>query len=90
MQVIELAKKYAKSPAQIILCHTICRGISVVPKTNNPARLSKNFQVLFDFDDEDFLKMDILMGIRGENGVRNLEMTEYLRFDNFNEETEEP
>lgn len=85
-----MAKKYGKTPAQIVLCHTICRGISVVPKTNNSARISENFEILFDLDDGDFHKLDNLMGPRGENGVRNLEMTEYLGFDNFNEEVEEP
>lgn len=87
---MELAKKYNKTPAQIVLCATICRGISVVPKSNNPKRIFENFDVLFDFDDEDFNKMNDLVGVRGENGVRNLEMTAYLGFDNFNEEVEEP
>jgi len=85
-----LARKYAKTPAQIVLCQTICRGISVVPKTNNSARILENFETLFNLDDEDFHNIDNLMGPRGENGVRNLEMTEYLGFDNFNEEVEEP
>jgi len=40
--------------------------------------------------DEDFKVLDNLMGERGERGVRNLEMRDYLGFDNFNEEIEEP
>ncbi|CAG8971707.1 hypothetical protein HYALB_00003175 [Hymenoscyphus albidus] len=43
--VKELAKKYGKTPARIILCYTICRGISVLPKSNNISRISENYQV---------------------------------------------
>ena len=50
----------------------------------------ENFEVLFEIEDEDFRKVDELMGVHGEKGIRNLEMTEYLGFDNFNEEVEEP
>jgi diketogulonate reductase-like aldo/keto reductase len=87
---VALAQKYSKTPAQVILCHTICRGISVVPKSNNQSRIVENFEVLFEIEDEDFRKVDELMGVHGEKGIRNLEMTEYLGFDNFNEEVEEP
>ena len=87
---MKLAKKYNKTPAQIVLCATICRGISVVPKSNSPERIVENFGILFDFEDEDFKRLDDLVGVRGENGVRNLEMTAYLGFDKFNEEVEEP
>lgn len=40
--------------------------------------------------DEDFALIDNLMGKDGENGVRNLNSLEYLGFDNYNEEYEEP
>ena len=62
----------------------------MVPKSNNQKRIVENFDVLFEIEDEDFCKVDNLMGVRGERGVRNLEMTAYLGFDNFNEEVEEP
>ncbi|KAL9120852.1 MAG: hypothetical protein Q9187_002590 [Circinaria calcarea] len=88
--ISDLAQKYCKTPAQIILCHSLCRGISVIPKTNNPKRIVENFDILFDLEEDDFRKVDELMGVNGENGVRNLEMTAYLGFDNFNEVTEEP
>ena len=41
-------------------------------------------------DEADFKLIDNLMGERGERGIRNLETREYLGFDNFNEEVEEP
>ena len=41
-------------------------------------------------DKEDFDTIDCLMGKNGERGVRNLETRDYLGFDNFNEEVEEP
>ena len=90
MQILELAKKYGKTPAQIVLNHTLCSGISVVPKTNNLQRLEENFNVLFHIEDTDFRDIAELVGVHGEKGIRNLEMTDYLGFDNFNEEFEEP
>jgi diketogulonate reductase-like aldo/keto reductase len=89
-QILQIAQKYDKTPAQLILCHTICRGISVIPKTNNPKRILENFDVRFELHEDDFKTVDKLMGERGERGVRNLETRDYLGFDNFNEVIEEP
>ncbi|EGD85998.1 hypothetical protein H112_06917 [Trichophyton rubrum D6] len=88
--LLKLAQKYDKTVAQVVLCHTICRGISVIPKTNNSKRIIENFDILFEMDEADFKLIDNLMGERGERGIRNLETREYLGFDNFNEEVEEP
>lgn len=52
--VLELAKKYNKTPAQILLRHMVQRGISAIPKSTNPSRVRENFNI-FDFkltDDE--------------------------------------
>lgn len=46
--VQQLSKQYGKTPAQILLRHTIQRGVAVIPKSSNPARLKENFDV-FDF-----------------------------------------
>ena len=41
-------------------------------------------------DEEDYRLIDNLVGENGERGVRNLDSLEYLGFDNYNEEVEEP
>ncbi len=40
----EIATKHGRTPAQIIIKSTLQRGIGVIPKTSNPARLQQNFQ----------------------------------------------
>lgn len=50
----------------------------------------ENFDCIFDMADEDFELIDNVMGENGEKGVRNLDSLEYLGFDNYNEEFEEP
>ena len=85
-----MAKKYSRTPAQIILCHLLCRGISVIPKSNNDKRILENFDCVFDLADEDFKLIDNLMGENGERGVRNFDPEEYLGFDNYDEKVERP
>lgn len=46
--VLELSKKYNKTPAQILLRHTMQRGVAVIPKSSNPLHLRENFEI-FDF-----------------------------------------
>jgi methylglyoxal/glyoxal reductase len=47
-KLVEIAKKYHKSPAQIILRWDIQMGVSPIPKSSNPQRLRENFEI-FDF-----------------------------------------
>jgi alcohol dehydrogenase (NADP+) len=47
--VKEVAQKYSRTPAQILLRHTIQQGVSVIPKSTNAERLKQNFDV-FDFE----------------------------------------
>jgi len=89
-QVLAVAEKYSKTPAQVLLCYLLHRGISVIPKSNNLDRIVENFDCLFDLAHEDFRLLDTIAGENGELGVRNLESREYLGFDNYNEEFEEP
>ncbi|EQC45513.1 aldo/keto reductase [Bacteriovorax sp. Seq25_V] len=42
--IVELAKKYQKTPAQIILNWSILRGTIVIPKTVTPARAKENLE----------------------------------------------
>ena len=43
--VIEIAKKYKKSPAQVLLRHGIQRGIVVLAKSDSENRIKSNFEV---------------------------------------------
>ncbi|GMS88835.1 hypothetical protein PENTCL1PPCAC_11010, partial [Pristionchus entomophagus] len=47
--VEEMAKRYGKTPAEILLRHLIQRGISVIPKSTNPERVKQNIDI-FDFE----------------------------------------
>ena len=62
----------------------------MIPKSNDVERIAETYDCLFELDDADFVTIDNLTGEKGERGVRNLETKEYLGFDNFNEEIEEP
>ncbi|XP_029051864.1 aldo-keto reductase family 1 member A1-A isoform X1 [Osmia bicornis bicornis] len=65
--VLEIAKHYNKSPAQILLRYIIQNGIAVIPKSTNPQRIKENTQ-LFDWklESQDMKKLKNLD--RGESG----------------------
>ena len=44
----DLAQKYNKTPAQIILRWNVERKVSVIPKSSNPQRIKENINI-FDF-----------------------------------------
>lgn len=46
--VLEIAEKYKKAPAQILLKHVIQKGITTIPKSTNPTRIKQNIE-LFDW-----------------------------------------
>lgn len=48
-QLVDVAKKYSKSPAQIILRWAVQQGISTIPKSENPDRIRENFDI-FHFE----------------------------------------
>ncbi len=48
-KLLVLAKKYKKTPAQIILRWAVQLGVSTIPKSANLARIRENFDV-FDFE----------------------------------------
>lgn len=67
--IIELAKKYNKSPSQIILRWLIQHDIVVIPKTTNEHRMDENL-CIFDWTigDEDMLIID---NLNSDNRVIN-------------------
>lgn len=48
-ELTPLAKKYGRSPAQIVLRWDLQLGVGVIPKTTNPERMRAN-RALFDFE----------------------------------------
>nr|CAI5867705.1 unnamed protein product [Callosobruchus analis] len=59
--VTEIAEKHKKTPAQILLRHSLQKGLVVIPKSTNLERIKENFEVFdFELDEED---MDALAGL---------------------------
>ncbi|ODV96517.1 hypothetical protein PACTADRAFT_49847 [Pachysolen tannophilus NRRL Y-2460] len=56
--ITSIAAKHGKSPAQVLLRWATQRGIAIIPKSNNPQRLSANLNVNdFDLTKEDFAEI---------------------------------
>jgi len=65
--IVELAAKYGKTPAQVVLRWHIERGVAAIPKSVKPHRIAENFDV-FDFTltPDEVAAIDALdTGIRG-------------------------
>lgn len=58
----ELAAKYSKSPAQVLIRWSLQRGLIVIPKSTNPTRITENSNVT-DFE----LSLDDIKAINGLN-----------------------
>ena len=58
-RLVELGKKYGKTPAQIILRWAIQQEISTIPKSSNIDRLKENFDIFnFSIDHNDILSIN--------------------------------
>ncbi|MFN7118918.1 MAG: aldo/keto reductase [Saprospiraceae bacterium] len=58
-KLLHLAKRYDKTPAQMILRWAIQLGVSTIPKSSNPQRLQENFDIWdFAISPEDMLQLN--------------------------------
>ncbi|VDP06486.1 unnamed protein product [Heligmosomoides polygyrus] len=71
--VKDLAKKYSKTPAQVLLRYVMDRNIAVIPKSVTPSRIVENFQ-LFDFS----LTADDLKLLESSKHRQRLFMQEFM------------
>ncbi len=63
------AKKYNKTPAQIVLRWHYENGIISIPKSSHPARMLENLDIFdFHFDEHDLTIMDIIDDDNGRTG----------------------
>jgi len=59
--VIEVSKRYERSPAQILLKWALQQGVGVIPKSTNDEHIKKNFQLDdFNIDDDDMITLSRL------------------------------
>lgn len=65
-EVVGIANRLGKTPAQILLKWILERGVAAIPKSTNPTRLRQNLDI-FDFSltEED---MTVLKGL--DKGIR--------------------
>ncbi|MGZ3215389.1 aldo/keto reductase [Paracoccus sp. T5] len=58
-EVVAVAERLGRSPAQVILRWHIQHGLSVIPKSENPDRLAQNFEVLdFELTQQEMAALD--------------------------------
>ncbi|MDD4797115.1 MAG: aldo/keto reductase [Eubacteriales bacterium] len=67
--VVELAEKYGRTPAQIILHYMVARGYRVLPKSVTPARIASNLDITsFTLSNDDMGRLAALnTGVRRGN-----------------------
>ncbi|CAH1970556.1 unnamed protein product, partial [Acanthoscelides obtectus] len=75
--VIEIGEKHKKTPAQVLLRHSLQKGLVVIPKSTNPARVRQNFEIFdFELDDEDMDSLSvsrIILNTRSNNAQASME-----------------
>lgn len=59
--VVELAQKYGKTPAQIVLNWVVSRDMVTIPKSAHPERIKENLEVAnFEMEEADLAQIDAL------------------------------
>ncbi|XP_034238036.1 aldo-keto reductase family 4 member C10-like [Thrips palmi] len=63
-----IAQKHNKTPAQVLLRHTVQWGVAVIPKSSNPKRIRENIDIFdFSLDGKDVATLDALdKGLDGQ------------------------
>ncbi|MCJ1382330.1 hypothetical protein MMC17_005443 [Xylographa soralifera] len=82
-----IAKSNNTSPAQVLLAWAVNRRTSAVPKSSRSEHIDSNF-VLPELSKADLKTVDSLK--EPQDWIRFLDPEEYLGFDIFNEEADEP
>ena len=79
--VCVLATKYAKTPAQIVLRWAVQKGICVIPKSSNPARISENLDLWsFELEPSETELLDSLNQNLHTSGIPD-DLKDVLRWD---------
>ncbi|XP_026331348.1 prostaglandin F synthase 2-like [Hyposmocoma kahamanoa] len=65
--VQRIAAKHSRTPAQILLRHTLQRGVAVIPKSTDPNRIKQNISV-WDFELSESEMSELGALDRGEAG----------------------
>uniref|UniRef100_A0A1B6BZ52 NADP-dependent oxidoreductase domain-containing protein n=1 Tax=Clastoptera arizonana TaxID=38151 RepID=A0A1B6BZ52_9HEMI len=60
-EVLDIASKYGKTTAQILLRFLTQKGIAVIPKSINPERIKQNIEILdFSLNDDEISRLEAL------------------------------
>lgn len=63
-KLVKLAKKLDKTPAQVLINWSLCKGFITLPKTVTESRLLSNLEALnFRLSEEDLAEMDQWDGV---------------------------
>jgi len=67
--LVEIGRKYDKTPAQVMLRWAIQHGTVPIPRSSNPARIKQNYEIFdFELEDEDIRRINRLSSGRSVLG----------------------
>ena len=65
--ITDIAAKHGRTPGQVVIKFSLQRGIGLIPKTSNPARIQENWEAwTLELTEDDMKKIRTL----GAKGVR--------------------